>query len=202
MIVFKGLGHFTQWLACKQRPFITAGRLTEATRRSSRDLALLPHTFRDGQPVDDWRVAGGHCWQSSLTARVGSVGTLEAQAVPDQTLHSNKSLDGFVFALNKEGRFLYISETVSIYLGLSQDRIQKEECQAQYLLLGQRHFLIPLHPSDTTPEWEKESRHLPHNNRAVLDACLMSSVVVMEERESHLKRVNETERKRETENGV
>lgn len=31
-----------------------------------------------------------------------------------------QSLDGFVFALNKEGRFLYISETVSIYLGLSQ----------------------------------------------------------------------------------
>ncbi|XP_069772841.1 neuronal PAS domain-containing protein 3 isoform X3 [Narcine bancroftii] len=31
-----------------------------------------------------------------------------------------KSLDGFVFALNQEGRFLYISETVSIYLGLSQ----------------------------------------------------------------------------------
>ncbi|XP_065451526.1 neuronal PAS domain-containing protein 3 isoform X2 [Chrysemys picta bellii] len=30
------------------------------------------------------------------------------------------SLDGFVFALNQEGRFLYISETVSIYLGLSQ----------------------------------------------------------------------------------
>ncbi|CAG14179.1 unnamed protein product, partial [Tetraodon nigroviridis] len=33
-----------------------------------------------------------------------------------------QSLDGFVFALNKEGRFLYISETVSIYLGLSQVR--------------------------------------------------------------------------------
>uniref|UniRef100_A0A3B5A6X0 Neuronal PAS domain protein 3 n=1 Tax=Stegastes partitus TaxID=144197 RepID=A0A3B5A6X0_9TELE len=33
---------------------------------------------------------------------------------------SQTSLDGFVFALNKEGRFLYISETVSIYLGLSQ----------------------------------------------------------------------------------
>ncbi|KAJ6663559.1 hypothetical protein lerEdw1_009638 [Lerista edwardsae] len=30
------------------------------------------------------------------------------------------SLDGFVFALNQEGKFLYISETVSIYLGLSQ----------------------------------------------------------------------------------
>lgn len=35
-------------------------------------------------------------------------------------LFSPQSLDGFVFALNKEGRFLYISETVSIYLGLSQ----------------------------------------------------------------------------------
>uniref|UniRef100_A0A8C0GML1 Neuronal PAS domain protein 1 n=1 Tax=Chelonoidis abingdonii TaxID=106734 RepID=A0A8C0GML1_CHEAB len=31
-----------------------------------------------------------------------------------------RSLDGFVFALNQEGKFLYISETVSIYLGLSQ----------------------------------------------------------------------------------
>uniref|UniRef100_A0AAZ3SQM4 Neuronal PAS domain-containing protein 3 n=1 Tax=Oncorhynchus tshawytscha TaxID=74940 RepID=A0AAZ3SQM4_ONCTS len=34
--------------------------------------------------------------------------------------HILQSLDGFVFTLNKEGRFLYISETVSIYLGLSQ----------------------------------------------------------------------------------
>uniref|UniRef100_A0A3P9CI28 Neuronal PAS domain protein 1 n=1 Tax=Maylandia zebra TaxID=106582 RepID=A0A3P9CI28_9CICH len=31
-----------------------------------------------------------------------------------------KSLDGFVFVVSQEGRFLYISETVSIYLGLSQ----------------------------------------------------------------------------------
>ncbi|XP_021570685.1 neuronal PAS domain-containing protein 3, partial [Carlito syrichta] len=34
--------------------------------------------------------------------------------------HLLESLDGFVFALNQEGKFLYISETVSIYLGLSQ----------------------------------------------------------------------------------
>nr|XP_005996103.1 PREDICTED: neuronal PAS domain-containing protein 1 [Latimeria chalumnae] len=34
--------------------------------------------------------------------------------------HILQSLDGFVLALNQEGRFLYISETVSIYLGLSQ----------------------------------------------------------------------------------
>ena len=31
-----------------------------------------------------------------------------------------QSLDGFAFALSADGRFLYISETVSIYLGLSQ----------------------------------------------------------------------------------
>ncbi|CAM9691348.1 unnamed protein product [Lampetra fluviatilis] len=31
-----------------------------------------------------------------------------------------QALDGFVLVLNQEGRFLYISETVSIYLGLSQ----------------------------------------------------------------------------------
>lgn len=31
-----------------------------------------------------------------------------------------QSLDGFALALAADGRFLYISETVSIYLGLSQ----------------------------------------------------------------------------------
>jgi hypothetical protein len=35
-------------------------------------------------------------------------------------LLSLQSLDGFAFALAADGRFLYISETVSIYLGLSQ----------------------------------------------------------------------------------
>uniref|UniRef100_A0A8C2A203 Neuronal PAS domain protein 1 n=2 Tax=Cyprinus carpio TaxID=7962 RepID=A0A8C2A203_CYPCA len=35
-------------------------------------------------------------------------------------LNSWRSLDGFVFVVSQEGRFLYISETVSIYLGLSQ----------------------------------------------------------------------------------
>ena len=34
--------------------------------------------------------------------------------------HILQSLDGFALALNSDGRFLYISETVSIYLGLSQ----------------------------------------------------------------------------------
>ncbi|XP_071078929.1 protein trachealess-like isoform X1 [Haliotis cracherodii] len=37
-----------------------------------------------------------------------------------QGTHILQSLDGFAFALANDGRFLYISETVSIYLGLSQ----------------------------------------------------------------------------------
>ncbi|XP_014275365.1 protein trachealess isoform X3 [Halyomorpha halys] len=37
-----------------------------------------------------------------------------------QGTHILQSLDGFAFALGIDGRFLYISETVSIYLGLSQ----------------------------------------------------------------------------------
>ncbi|XP_055940998.1 protein trachealess-like isoform X2 [Argiope bruennichi] len=37
-----------------------------------------------------------------------------------QATHILQSLDGFAFALGADGRFLYISETVSIYLGLSQ----------------------------------------------------------------------------------
>lgn len=36
--------------------------------------------------------------------------------------HILQSLDGFAISLNADGRFLYISETVSIYLGLSQVR--------------------------------------------------------------------------------
>ena len=38
-----------------------------------------------------------------------------------------QSLDGFAFALAADGRFLYISETVSIYLGLSQVSIINTE---------------------------------------------------------------------------
>ena len=34
--------------------------------------------------------------------------------------HILQSLDGFAISLASDGRFLYISETVSIYLGLSQ----------------------------------------------------------------------------------
>ncbi len=43
----------------------------------------------------------------------------------------SQSLDGFLFVLCSDGRFLYISETVSIYLGLSQVSII-QCCIAQF----------------------------------------------------------------------
>ncbi|XP_038073103.1 neuronal PAS domain-containing protein 3-like [Patiria miniata] len=45
-----------------------------------------------------------------------------AQEVFEHNLggHILQAFDGFLFALSNDGRFLYISETVSIYLGLSQ----------------------------------------------------------------------------------
>ena len=50
--------------------------------------------------------------------------SLHAPAIEDFEKHEGthilQSLDGFAIALNSDGRVLYISETVSIYLGLSQ----------------------------------------------------------------------------------
>lgn len=45
-----------------------------------------------------------------------------------------QSLDGFVFVVSHEGRFLYISETVSIYLGLSQVKLHTHTrvCTLEY----------------------------------------------------------------------
>lgn len=38
----------------------------------------------------------------------------------DDFFFCSQSLDGFALSVAADGRFLYISETVSIYLGLSQ----------------------------------------------------------------------------------
>ena len=48
------------------------------------------------------------------------------------------SLDGFAFALANDGRFLYVSETVSIYLGLSQVSYERR--------LGQQQQLSEIYP--------------------------------------------------------
>ena len=53
--------------------------------------------------------------------------------------HILQSLDGFAISLNSDGRFLYISETVSIYLGLSQVRTF---CMMNMLILRKMNMLI------------------------------------------------------------
>ncbi|CAC5396204.1 NPAS1_3 [Mytilus coruscus] len=69
-----------------------------------------PPWNRDALPNN--KTLKGHGRRRNLT----SVDLIESH----QGTHILQSLDGFAFALGSDGRFLYISETVSIYLGLSQ----------------------------------------------------------------------------------
>lgn len=67
-----------------------------------------------------------HRGSSLKNQALRSSSALASQAIEDFEKHEGthilQSLDGFAIALNSDGRFLYISETVSIYLGLSQVR--------------------------------------------------------------------------------
>ncbi|XP_022915220.1 protein trachealess isoform X3 [Onthophagus taurus] len=70
-----------------------------------------PPWSRDGPPPNKTLKAG--------RAR-GAAGLAMDIFEQHQGTHILQSLDGFALALAADGRFLYISETVSIYLGLSQ----------------------------------------------------------------------------------
>ncbi|XP_034948880.1 protein trachealess isoform X3 [Chelonus insularis] len=58
--------------------------------------------------------------KSTKRARLSSTPCAEDIFEQHQGTHILQSLDGFAMAVAADGRFLYISETVSIYLGLSQ----------------------------------------------------------------------------------
>ncbi|GFU47355.1 protein trachealess [Nephila pilipes] len=66
-----------------------------------------------------WRKEGPSIKSGSLRSRSMSSVAIDLFEM-HQATHILQSLDGFAFALGADGRFLYISETVSIYLGLSQ----------------------------------------------------------------------------------
>ncbi|XP_050425415.1 protein trachealess isoform X2 [Adelges cooleyi] len=73
-----------------------------------------PPWTRDGPPSASKNLKG-------TSARNRSPSTIAMELFEQhQGTHILQSLDGFAFALAADGRFLYISETVSIYLGLSQ----------------------------------------------------------------------------------
>ncbi|KZC05321.1 Protein trachealess [Dufourea novaeangliae] len=71
-----------------------------------------PPWNRDGPPPNK-SVKGANRVRSSASAAVDHFEV-------HQGTHILQSLDGFAMAVAADGRFLYISETVSIYLGLSQ----------------------------------------------------------------------------------
>ncbi|KAF8786130.1 Protein trachealess like protein [Argiope bruennichi] len=71
----------------------------------------------EGDPP--WRKEGPSIKTGSLRSRSMSSVAVDLFEM-HQATHILQSLDGFAFALGADGRFLYISETVSIYLGLSQ----------------------------------------------------------------------------------
>ncbi|KAG8322911.1 Neuronal PAS domain-containing protein 3 [Homalodisca vitripennis] len=79
---------------------------------------------REGQRggrVDGGMSARVICWGyrgSCVNLIAGIVARISLAA--NSSDWATESLDGFAFALAADGRFLYISETVSIYLGLSQ----------------------------------------------------------------------------------
>lgn len=62
-----------------------------------------------------------------------------------------QSLDGFAMAVAADGRFLYISETVSIYLGLSQ--VNNSEHKLDVLLLRLLFFLWQYYSRRETLSW-------------------------------------------------
>ncbi|KAM8948426.1 neuronal PAS domain-containing protein 3 isoform 1-T1 [Lycaon pictus] len=89
-----------------------------------------PWNLRMEGPPPNTSVKGIQMWKSELCMRKtpceGAPRRRSPSALAIEVFeahlgsHILQSLDGFVFALNQEGKFLYISETVSIYLGLSQ----------------------------------------------------------------------------------
>ncbi|XP_026520088.1 neuronal PAS domain-containing protein 3-like [Notechis scutatus] len=91
-----------------------------------------PWNLRMEGPPPNTSVKGIQIWKSEVCMRktpcevIGAQRRRSPSALATEVFESHlgshilQSLDGFVFALNQEGKFLYISETVSIYLGLSQ----------------------------------------------------------------------------------
>ncbi|XP_034273885.1 neuronal PAS domain-containing protein 3 isoform X3 [Pantherophis guttatus] len=91
-----------------------------------------PWNLRMEGPPPNTSVKGIQIWKSEVCMRktpcevIGAQRRRSPSALATDVFESHlgshilQSLDGFVFALNQEGKFLYISETVSIYLGLSQ----------------------------------------------------------------------------------
>lgn len=87
--------HFTQWLACKQKPFIIEGSRAEACGVPQRPGPQTPSVWRkssEEQRGDDCTLAGGDYRGLLLTARDASLGTRGAVSAPEESFTGLETL--------------------------------------------------------------------------------------------------------------
>ncbi|XP_033104741.1 neuronal PAS domain-containing protein 3-like isoform X2 [Anneissia japonica] len=116
------------------------------------------NSFMEGMVHNRLSILQGHYTHHSPSA------TAIAREVYEHHLGSHllQSLDGFLFVLSNDGRFLYISETVSIYLGLSQVE-----------LTGSSMFEY-VHPGDHSEMAEKLGMKIPLSSPTSATAASVS----------------------------
>ncbi|CAH1791756.1 unnamed protein product [Owenia fusiformis] len=137
-----------------------------------------PPWNRDGPPPNK-SVKGGPPRRRTQSAVAQEV--FEAH----QAAHILQSMDGFAFTLANDGRFLYISETVSIYLGLSQVEMTGSSMFDYIHHADQQEFAEELgmvHPSTTTPSpssMTSEDTSTPLTSPRSLTPPLHDRVMVM-----------------------
>jgi len=91
--------------------------------------------------------------------------------------HILQSLDGFALSLNSDGRFLYVSETVSIYLGLSQVEMTGSSIfdyvhQSDHIELAEQLGVRLAHQQRLVSSEEKcDSNHNSGGSPAIPDVC-------------------------------
>merc|ERR1719188_2529689 len=91
--------------------------------------------------------------------------------------HILQSLDGFALSLNSDGRFLYVSETVSIYLGLSQVEMTGSSIfdyvhQSDHMELAEQLGVRLAHQQRVASNDDKcDSNHNSGGSPAIPDVC-------------------------------
>ncbi|CAG5136374.1 unnamed protein product, partial [Candidula unifasciata] len=92
--------------------------ILELRKEKSRDAA---RSRRGKENYEFYELAKLLPLPAAITSHYLKLRDFSSQGEPQWTPEGSMgSLDGFAFILGSDGRFLYISETVSIYLGLSQ----------------------------------------------------------------------------------
>lgn len=78
------------------------------------------------------------CSTSCITAEYANDICVNGRYIPLQTL------DGFIFVVAPDGKIMYISETASVHLGLSQVGVYKTLFYVCYVMLRCKMWCIPV----------------------------------------------------------